>query len=152
MKINNEILDALTLTAKDSSRLRMNFDLRNCDSDTSQRMLNAIEPGTRVPIHRHQNTSETVMAVRGSFEEVLYEECHGAAVDNIEVFKNAHTGIVVREVSRHRINPQEGTYGIQIPQGVWHTIIPLESGTIIFEAKDGAYEPIGEEDILTIDE
>ena len=115
-------LDALLASAAESSRLRMNHDLRNSAADTSQRMLNALLPGTVVPVHRHEDTAETVVCLRGRLWEVIYEE-----VDN-----------KFREVSRHLLCPAEGCHGMQVPAGAWHTIEVLEP-SVIFEAKDGAY-------------
>ncbi len=115
-------LDALLASAAESPRLRMNHDLRNSAADTSQRMLNALMPGTVVPVHRHEDTAETVVCLRGRLWEVIYEE-----VDN-----------KFREVSRHLLCPAEGCHGMQVPAGAWHTIEVLEP-SVIFEAKDGAY-------------
>ena len=119
---DNTFLDALMAAAAESPRLRMNYDLRNSSADTSQRMLNALLPGTVVPVHRHEDTAETVVCLRGRLWEVIYEE-----VDN-----NFH------ELSRHLLCPTEGCHGMQVPAGAWHTIEVLEP-SIIFEAKDGAY-------------
>ena len=119
---DNTFLDALLASAAESPRLRMNHDLRNSAADTSQRMLNALMPGTVVPVHRHEDTAETVVCLRGRLWEVIYEE-----VDN-----------KFREVSRHLLCPAEGCHGMQVPAGAWHTIEVLEP-SIIFEAKDGAY-------------
>ena len=119
---DNQFLDALMAAAAESPRLRMNHDLRNSSADTSQRMLNALLPGTVVPVHRHEATAETVVCLRGRLWEVIYEE-----VDNN-----------FREVSRHLLCPAEGCHGMQVPAGAWHTIEVLEP-SIIFEAKDGAY-------------
>lgn len=115
-------LDALLASAAESPRLRMNHDLRNSAADTSQRMLNALMPGTVVPVHRHEDTAETVVCLRGRLWEVIYEE-----VDN-----------KFREVSRHLLCPAEGCHGMQVPAGAWHTIEVLEP-SVIFEAKDGVY-------------
>ena len=119
---DNTFLDALMAAAAESPRLRMNHDLRNSPTDTSQRMLNALLPGTVVPVHRHEDTAETVVCLRGRLWEVIYEE-----VDNN-----------FREVSRHLLCPAEGCHGMQVPAGAWHTIEVLEP-SVIFEAKDGAY-------------
>lgn len=119
---DNTFLDALLASAAESPRLRMNHDLRNSAADTSQRMLNALMPGTVVPVHRHEDTAETVVCLRGRLWEVIYEE-----VDNN-----------FREVSRHLLCPAEGCHGMQVPAGAWHTIEVLEP-SVIFEAKDGAY-------------
>ena len=130
LKIDNALLDSLTEQAKASPRLRMNYDLRNSSEDTSQRMLNAIEPGSVVPIHRHQKTSETVVVLRGRIVEEFYDELERICSATYEV------------------SPCGPVCAINIPAGEWHTLRSLESGTVILEVKDGAYEPIGPEDIL----
>ena len=127
MIIDQRILDDLTARAKASPRLRMNLDLRNSPEDQSQRMLNAIEPGTVLPIHRHRVSSETVVCLRGHFEEYFYD-AEGRLTDTIDMVPG-------------------GTL-INIPVGQWHNLKSLESGTVLLEVKDGPYEPIGEEDIL----
>ena len=131
MKIDNTLLDELTAQAQASPRLRMNMDLRNSAADTSQRMLNAIEPGSVVPIHRHRKTSETVVVLRGRVVEEYYSS-EGLVEGSDEL---AAGGPVC---------------ALNIPAGQWHTLRALESGTVILEMKDGAYEPIGAEDILTM--
>ena len=130
MKIDQQLLDTLTEQAKASPRLRMNHDLRNSPDDQSQRMLNAIEPGSVIPIHRHQKSSETVVVVRGKVEELLFDEL-GRRVD--ETIELSHNG---------------PCYAINIPIGQWHTLHSLESGTVIMEVKDGPYEPMLAEDII----
>ena len=127
MVIDRSLLDNLTAQAKASPRLRMNFDLRNSSADNSQRMLNAIEPGTVMPIHRHKSSSETVVCIRGHFEEYFYDES-GALVDVVDMVPG---GVV-----------------LNVPIGQWHSLKSLESGTVLLECKDGAYEPLGDEDIL----
>ena len=129
MKIDKTILDELTAKAKTGERLRMNLDMRTSSDDTSQRMLNAVEPGTIVPIHRHCFTAETVIIVRGKVKEIFYD-------DNGNV-----TEEVLMEVGGEC--PM-----VQIPAGMWHTIEALETGTVIFEAKDGAFAPLSEKDIM----
>ena len=131
---DNTFLDALMAAAAESPRLRMNHDLRNSAADTSQRMLNALLPGTVVPVHRHEDTAETVVCLRGRLWEVIYEEVPVAEGASAE----ALAGPVFREVSRHLLCPAEGCHGMQVPAGAWHTIEVLEP-SIIFEAKDGAY-------------
>ena len=131
MKIDNVLLDKLTAQAKESPRLRMNLDLRNSDGDSSQRMLNAIEPGSVVPIHRHQKTSETVVVLRGRVVEEYYSS-EGALEASYEL---AAGGPVC---------------ALNIPAGQWHTLRALESGTVILEMKDGVYEPISPADILSM--
>ena len=127
MKITQVILDELTEQAKTSPRLRMNYDLRNSAEDQSQRMLNALEPGTVMPIHRHKNTSETIVCVRGHFEEYLYDE-EGNLTDSVDMVPG---GVI-----------------LNIEAGQWHSLKCLESGTILLEAKDGAYRPLDEDDVI----
>ncbi len=129
MKIDNILLDKLTAQAKESPRLRMNLDLRNSDGDSSQRMLNAIEPGSVVPIHRHQKTSETVVVLRGRVVEEYYSS-EGECVASYDL---AAGGPVC---------------ALNIPAGQWHALRALDPGTVILEMKDGPYEPIQECDIL----
>ncbi len=131
MKINKALLDKLTEQAKASPRLRMNMDMRTSSEDTSQRMLNAIEPGSPLPIHRHRFSTETVVMVRGSLKEIFYND-QGEITDIITMTAGGECP------------------AIQIPEGQWHTVESLESGTVIFEAKDGAYTPPSEEDFLTV--
>ena len=131
MKIDKLMLDTLCDKAKTNERLRLNFDLRTSSEDSSQRMLNALEPGTILPIHRHRFSSETVVMVRGSLEEIFYN-------DNGEV-----TETILMQAGGD-------CPAVQIPAGQWHTIKVLEPGTVIFEAKDGAYTPLSEEDILNL--
>ena len=130
MKITQAILDDLTAKAKASPRLRMNLDLRNDENDSSQRMLNAIEPGAEVPIHRHQKTSETVACLRGKLVEELYDDLERICTESIV------------------LTPTGPTVAINIPIGQWHTVKALESGTCILEVKDGPYEPLADVDIL----
>ena len=127
MIIDKHILDELTARAKESPRLRMNLDLRNSAADKSQRMLNAIEPGSVLPIHRHRDTSETVVCLRGHFEEYFFD---------------------VSGVRTLVVDMVPGGTVLNIPAGVWHSLKSLESGTVLLEFKDGPWEPLGEEDIL----
>lgn len=138
--INDDLLTELHLKAKENERKRMNFDLRTTVEDTSQRMLNALEPGTKVPIHRHLKTSETVVCLEGCLDEVFFEE-----LPNMDVGSQKLTGEIAAddscfvEVARFRLCPREKKYGIQIPQGAWHTVEVYEP-SVILEAKDGAYK------------
>ena len=132
MVINKQLLDKLSAQAKASPRLRMNYDLRNSADDKSQRMLNAIEPGSPMPIHRHQKTSETVVCLRGKLIWEFYDELERICTEAIEVSAN---GPVV---------------ALSVPAGQWHTVKALESGSVILECKDGAYEPTSEADILAL--
>jgi cupin fold WbuC family metalloprotein len=130
MKITQAILDDLTAKAKESPRLRMNRDLRDSEDDTSQRMLNAIEPGSPLPIHRHRHTSETVVCLRGRLVEEFYDELERTCSEVIE------------------LSPNGPVVALNIPAGQWHTVRALESGTVILEMKNGKYEPITDVDIL----
>lgn len=130
MKITQALLDDLTEQAKASPRLRMNMDLRNSSADGSQRMLNAIEPGSPLPIHRHQKTSETVVCLRGRLVWEFYDELERVCTETVE------------------LSPNGSVVALNIPAGQWHTVRALESGSVILEMKDGAYEPIGPEDVL----
>ena len=131
MKIDNVLLDNLTAQAKESPRLRMNLDLRNSDADSSQRMLNAIEPGSVVSVHRHQKTSETLVVLRGRVVEEYYSS--DGAVE-----------------ASYELSAGGSVCALNIPAGQWHTLRALESGTVILEMKDGAYEPISPVDILSM--
>ena len=132
MKITQELLDSLTEQAKASPRLRMNLDLRNSPGDKSQRMLNAIEPGSPLPIHRHQKSSETVVCLRGRLVWEYYDECERVCTETIE------------------LSPNGPVVALNVPIGQWHTVRALESGSVILETKDGAFEPLGPEDILSV--
>ena len=129
MQFNKHLLDELTAQAKASPRLRMNLDLRNTPADQSQRMLNALEPGTVMPIHRHRNTSETVVALRGKVKWLYYND-EGELTDTILVEAGGDI------------------CGLSVPMGQWHSIECLESGSVILETKDGAWEAMKEEDVL----
>lgn len=130
MKITQAILDGLTEQAKVSPRLRMNMDLRNSVEDQSQRMLNAIEPGSPLPIHRHRKSSETVVCLRGRLVEEFYDDLEKICTESIE------------------LSPNGPVVALNIPIGQWHTARALESGTVILEMKEGPYEPTGPGDIL----
>lgn len=129
-KITQGLLDSLTEQAKTSERQRMNLDLRDSEMDSSQRMLNAIEPGSALPIHRHRNTSETVVCLRGRLVEEFYDDLERICTEAIE------------------LSPNGPIIALNIPAGQWHTVRALESGTVILEMKNGAYEPLSDVDIL----
>ena len=131
MIIDKEVLDNLSAQAKASPRLRMNYDLRNSAEDGSQRMLNALEPGTPLPIHRHTKSSETVVCLRGRLQEVFYSDAGE-----------------VTEVTE--LAPCSDCVALNIPIGQWHTVRVLESGTVIMEVKDGRYEALGPDDTLEV--
>ena len=144
MKITQAILDELTAKAKESPRLPMNLDLRDSAEDTSQRMLNAIEPGSPLPIHRHQNTSETVVCLRGRLVEEYYQELN---VDSLE-FKDSSNGSEVQKIQEIELSPNGPVVALNIPAGQWHMVRALESGSVILEMKEGAYEPLQDCDVL----
>lgn len=139
MVLDKEKIEALIAAAKVNPRLRQNLDLRNSPEDNSQRMLNALEPGTELPIHRHTKSSETTAVLRGSIRQNFYDlveddsnggKTHLKLAESVIISANSPCPIYV------------------VPQGMWHNTECLESGTILFEAKDGRYEPLAEEDIL----
>ena len=130
MVVSQAVLDELTAQAKASPRLRMNMDLGNGPEDSSQRMLNAIEPGSPLPIHRHQKTSETVVCIRGRLVEEFYDDLERICTERIE------------------LSPNGPVVALNIPAGQWHTVQALEPGTVILEMKNGKYEPISDVDVL----
>ena len=129
MLIDTNLLNAVTAQAKASPRLRMNFDLRNTPNDRSQRMLNALEPGTVMPIHRHRDSSETVVVLRGKVKWLYYND-KGEITD---------TFIVA---------PNSDLIGLSVPIGQWHSLESLESGSVILETKDGVWEALKKEDMM----
>lgn len=131
MILDSKLFDELSEEARKSPRLRMNRDMRNSAGDKSQRMLNAIEPDTELPVHRHKNTSETCIVLRGTAEELFYDE-NGDITERIIM------------------KPESDCCGVNIAAGRWHKIVSLEPGTVIFEAKDGTYEPLSNDDILMV--
>ena len=142
MEINKELLETLLVEAKENPRLRQNFDLRTSSADTSQRMLNALQPQTEVPIHRHEKTSETVICLVGKLEEIIYEEVNDYVHETTSCCDDVIRQKSFKEVSRQILSPAEGKFGIQIPAGAWHTINIIEP-SVILEAKDGAYRGDG---------
>ena len=127
--IDKSLLDSVTSGAKESNRLRMNYNFHDSLDAPCQRLLNALEPETIVPIHRHQHTSETYILLRGKLRMMFYN-------DDKEIIEETI------------LSPDSANYGIHIPAGVWHAMEVLASGTVIFETKDGPYMPIQECDIL----
>ena len=127
--IDKSLLDTVTSGAKESNRLRMNYNFHDSLDAPCQRLLNALEPETIVPIHRHQHTSQTYILLRGKLRMMFYNDD--------------------KEIIEETVLSSESTnYGIHIPAGVWHAMEVLASGTVIFETKDGPYMPIQECDIL----
>lgn len=131
MIINDQILDDLSRRAQNSPRLRMAMDLRNTPEDQSQRMLNALEPGTVMPIHRHLASSETVALLRGKIRWYFYDD----------------NGMVDEEVM---LDANGEVRCINVEKGRWHSLECLESGSVLLESKDGAYVPLKEEEIMEI--
>jgi cupin fold WbuC family metalloprotein len=129
MLIDKKLLDEVTERAKASERLRMNYNLHDSLEAKAQRLLNALEPGTVLPVHRHRHTAETYMLLRG----------------RLRIFFHDNDG---RVSESFLLDPLEGQYGVHIPAGQWHSLEVLQSGSVIFEVKDGPYEPLGEGDML----
>ena len=130
IEMNKDFLNQLFEQAKENPRLRQGFDLRTSPADSSQRMLNALLPETVVPIHRHENTTETVICLCGKLDEVIYEEMDSQLP--------SLTGSRFREIERIHLCPAQAQYGCQVPKGAWHTVEVIEP-SVIFEAKDGKY-------------
>ena len=133
MLLDKKLLDEVSARAKASERLRMNYNLHEAVDSKAQRLFNALEPVTILPIHRHQHTAETYILLRGKIDVMFYNE-EG------------------NEVERFHLDPQVGNYGVHIPQSQWHTLEVFESGTVIFEVKDGPYAPLAPEDMMIINE
>ena len=128
MLIDDTFLDSVSEQAKASPRLRMNYNLHDSLDAPAQRLINAMEPGTKFQIHRHQNTSASTFVIRGRVDVLFWN-------DNKEI------------ISRYCLDPKNGVYGVNIPKNTWHSLEVLEP-SVIFEVKDGPYRPLGEEDIL----
>lgn len=151
MKIDQKLLDKLLSDAKESPRLRTNFDLRTSDEDGSQRMLNAMLPGTEVAIHRHPMSNENVILITGRLDEVLYEEVSDFQTSSessnntrLQDSQDVARKVTLREVERIHLCPSEGKFGCQVPKGVWHTVEVIEP-SVIYEGKDGRYGSDGSE-------
>lgn len=127
MLLDTELLDKVSSQAAASPRLRMNYNLHECMNAPAQCLLNALEPGTVLPIHRHNHTAETYILLRGRIDVIFY------CADGTEAF-------------RFYLNPFTGNYGVQIPRGQWHTLEVMES-SVILEVKDGPYTPLSPGDI-----
>lgn len=130
MKITQALLDSLTEQAKANPRLRQSYDLRNSVEDESQRMLNAIEPGSDMPIHRHPHTSETVVCLRGCLVEEYFDELERICIERIE------------------LSPNGPVVAVNVPAGQWHRVYAKASGTVLMESKNGKWEPLTEADVL----
>ena len=132
MILDQIILDALSQQAKANPRLRQAFDRRTTPEDQSQRILNAVEPGTILPIHRHRGTTETIIVLRGKVVQHYYDD-------------NGN------KTASYELAPNTAQVGMSVPVGQWHALESLEEGSVIFESKDGAYQPLSSEDILEVD-
>lgn len=119
-KINKELLDSVSEKAKVSPRLRMNYNFHLSLDEKCHRFLNAVEPGTEVPIHKHPTKDETFVILRGRVKVTTHSD-DGSIIDSVV------------------LSPEDGQYGVNIPKGVWHTLESLESGTVIFECKEGPF-------------
>ena len=129
MLINKDLLDSVTEKAKQSDRLRMNYNLHESLDSTVQRLFNALEPGTVIPIQRHQDTAESMILIRGRMRVNIHND-EGSIIETVE------------------LNHSLGNYGYHVPKGVWHSVEVLESGTVMFEVKEGPYKPLSKEDII----
>lgn len=129
MLINKELLDSVSEKARQSERLRMNYNLHESLDSIVQRLFNALEPGTVVPIQRHQDASESMILVRGRMRVNIHNE-EGKIIETVE------------------LNHDLGNYAYHVPKGIWHSVEVLESGTVMFEVKEGPYKPLSKEDIL----
>lgn len=132
MLLNHQLLEEITEQARQNPRLRMNYNLHDSLDAKAQRLFNAMEPGTVLPVHRHRNTSETYILIRGAIRVLLYD-------DNKTL------------ISSYEISDKNNNFGFHIPKSQWHTLEVLESGTVIFEVKEGPYAPLSDEDILVIE-
>lgn len=131
MIINKQLLDTLTAQAKTNPRLRQNYDLRTSPEDNSQRMLNALEPGTVMPVHRHMKTSESIAIIRGKMVMRLYDD-NGSIAEEF----------IMEPGGEHPM--------VQVEAGQWHSLEVMEEGTVVFEAKDGKYEALKEEELMKL--
>ena len=131
MILNKKLMDSLSAQAKENPRLRQAFDLRTTPNDSSQRILNAVEPGTILPIHRHRGSIETIIVLRGKVVQHYYDD-------------NGN------KTASYELAPNSAQVGMSVPIGQWHALESLEEGSVIFECKDGAYQPLSAEDILEV--
>lgn len=129
MVIDQKILDDLTASAKTNPRLRQAMDLRNTPEDGSQRMLNAMEPGTVMPIHRHHGSSETVVILRGKIRWIFYDD-NGVETERVVLDADGDSRMLNVEKDR------------------WHSLECLESGSVLYESKNGPYHPLEEDEIM----
>ena len=128
MILNKKLMDDLSAQAKENPRLRQAFDLRTTPEDQSQRILNAVEPGTILPIHRHRGSTETIVCLRGKVVQHYYDD-------------NGN------KTASYELAPNTDQVAMSVPAGQRHALESLEEGTVIFECKDGKYEPLTSEDV-----
>ena len=131
MVVDKKLLDELSTKAKENPRLRCNLDMRNSADDQSQRMLNALEPRTVMPIHRHLASSETVIIIRGRIRWLFYDE-QGRITESTELWSDGDVRM------------------LNVEKGRWHSLECLESGSVLFETKDGPYHPLEEDEIMNL--
>ena len=131
MILDKKLMEDLSQQAKENPRLRQAFDLRTTPNDSSQRILNAVEPGTILPIHRHRGSIETIIVLRGKVVQHYYDD-------------NGN------KTASYELAPNSAQVGMSVPIGQWHALESLEEGSVIFECKDGAYQPLSAEDILEV--
>lgn len=131
MVIDNKILDEISAQAKANPRLRQAMDLRNSPEDLSQRMLNALEPGTIMPIHRHHTSSETVVVLRGKIEWIFYDN-NGNETERVTLYANGEPRM------------------LNVERGRWHSLVCLEEGSVLYESKNGAYQPLAEDEVMDL--
>ena len=146
VEINKYLLDELLAKAVTSERKRINYDLRTSPDDGGQRMLNALMPGTVVPIHRHPMSNETVICLSGKLVEIIYEEDIAKDFPMGMDAQDVPSGKRFKESARYMLDPSVGNFGCVVPAGAWHTVEVLEP-SVIFEAKDGKY---GEDGSVTL--
>ena len=132
MILNKKLMDDLSAQAKENPRLRQAFDLRTTPNDSSQRILNAVEPGTILPIHRHRGSTETIIVLRGKVVQHYYNDAG-------------------EKTASFELAPNSAQVGMSVPVGQWHALESLEEGSVIFECKAGAYQPLSAEDILEVE-
>lgn len=131
MVIDQKLLDQVSIQAKESTRLRMNYNFHQSLDDKCHRMLNAVEPGTEVPIHRHPTKDESFVILRGKVRSTTYND-DGSIIDSVV------------------LSQEDGVYGVDIPKGVWHKLESLEPNSVIFECKEGPFVPHEEDGILEL--
>ena len=131
MVIDKILLDELTASAKENPRLRMNYNFHLSLEDKCHRMLNAVEPGSDIPIHRHPDKDESFVVLRGKVRSTTYKD-DGSVIESVV------------------LSQEDGLYGVDIPKGVWHKLESLESGSVVFECKEGPFVPHEVDGILNV--